>query len=95
MGFGKEYIYSELKKVDNALDKVIKLYLIGGGNMSLFGLKDATRDIDIILNEKDEMTILKDALLECGYEKKYLPAYQKMGSRLVMENKMDLDGMCS
>lgn len=87
MSFGKEYIYSELKKVDNALDNVVKLYLIGGGNMSLLGLKDATKDIDIILNEEDYTAILKDALLECGYEEKYLPAYQKMGSRLVMENK--------
>ena len=88
MSFGKEYIYSELKKIDNALDETIKLYLIGGGNMSLLGLKDATRDIDIILNEEDDMmAILKDALLECGYEEKYLPAYPKMGSRLVMENK--------
>ena len=88
MSFGKEYIYKELEKVDNVLNETVKLYLIGGGNMSLLGLKDATRDIDIILNEEDDMmAILKDALLECGYEEKYLPAYPKMGSRLVMENK--------
>ena len=87
MSFGREYIYKELKKIDDTLDKQIKLYLIGGGNMSLLGLKDATRDIDIILNEEKELSILKDALLRCGYEEKYLPVYQKMGSRLVMENK--------
>ncbi len=87
MSFGREYIYKELKKIDDTLDKQIKLYLIGGGNMSLLGLKDATRDIDIILNEEKELTILKDALLRCGYKEKYLPVYQKMGSRLVMENK--------
>ncbi len=87
MSFGKEYIHKELKKIDNAIDKQIKLYLIGGGNMSLLGLKDATRDIDIILNEEKELAILKDVLLKCGYKEKYLPLYQKMGSRLVMENK--------
>lgn len=87
MSFGKEYIYKELEKVDNVLNETVKLYLIGGGNMSLLGLKDATRDIDIILDEEKELMILKDALLKCGYEEKYLPLYQKMGSRLVMENE--------
>ncbi len=87
MSFGKEYIYEELKKIDDTLDKQLKLYLIGGGNMSLLGLKNATRDIDVILNEEKESMILKNALLRCGYEGKYLPVYQKMGSRLVMENE--------
>ena len=87
MSFGKEYIYEELKKIDDTLDKQLKLYLIGGGNMSLLGLKNATRDIDVILNEEKELIILRDALLKCGYEEKYLPVYQKMGSRVVMENE--------
>ncbi len=86
MSFGKDYIYKELKKLDGALEEQLRIYLIGGGNMSLLGLKNATRDIDVILNKEEELAILKNALLRCGYEEKYLPLYEKMGSRLVMEN---------
>ena len=86
MSFGKEYIQNELKKIDDALCEHLKLYLIGGGNMSLLGLKDATKDMDVILNKKKELYVLRDALLRCGYVEKFLPQYQKMGSRLVMEN---------
>jgi len=87
MSFGKDYIYKESKKLDGALEGQLKIYLIGGGNMSLLGLKDETRDMDVILNDEGELTILKNALLKCGYGEKYSPLYEKMGSRLVMENE--------
>lgn len=86
MSFGKEYIYKELKQLDDVVEEPLTLYLIGGGNMSLRGLKDATKDIDVMLEKERDMSVLENALLSCGYEKKFLPAYQKMGSRLVMEN---------
>ncbi|KAA0009907.1 MAG: hypothetical protein FE037_05050 [Thermoplasmata archaeon] len=87
MSFGKEYIQNELKKIDDALCEHLKLYLIGGGNMSLLGLKDATKDMDVILNKEKELYVLRNALLRCGYVEKLLPQYQKMGSKLVMENR--------
>jgi len=85
MSFGRDYIYKELKRLNESLEKQVQMYLIGGANMSLLGLKDATRDIDIIVDEI-ELPILKNALLRCEYVEKSLPIYQKMGSRLVMEN---------
>lgn len=87
MSFGKEYIRKELKKLDDVLDEQLKLYLIGGGNMSLLNLKDATKDIDVILDKEKDLPVLKNALLNCGYEEKNLPTYQKMGTRLLMENE--------
>lgn len=87
MSFGREYIYEELKKVDDVLGEHLKVYLIGGGNMSLLGLKDATKDIDVILEKEKDLQPLKNALLNCEYKEKYLQTYQKMGTRLLMENR--------
>jgi len=88
MNFGEEYIFKELKKLlDNALKMKIEVYLIGGGNMSLIRLKDATKDMDVILKKENEFAALKSALSECGYKEKHLSLYERMGSRIVMENE--------
>ena len=87
MNFGEEYIFKELKKLDNALKMKIEVYLIGGGNMSLIRLKDATKDMDVILKKENEFAAIKNALSECGYKEKHLSIYERMGSRIVMENE--------
>jgi len=87
MSFGREYIHMELGRLDEKIEDEIKLYLIGGGNMSLLGLKDATKDIDVILDGEKDLYLLKKGLLECGYREAFSPIYRRMGSRLLMENE--------
>jgi len=87
MGFGREYIHIELQKLDEKIEDEIKLYLIGGGNMSLLGLKDATKDIDVVLDEEENLHLLRKGLLECGYQEVFSSIYRRMGSRLLMENE--------
>lgn len=50
----------------------IQVYLIGGGNLALRGLKTATKDIDIVLTNKGQFSLLQN-LLEMPVPK--LPVY--------------------
>jgi hypothetical protein len=47
--FDRDYLKQEFDKLDSTAKKGIVLYLIGGGAMAFYGLKVATKDIDIIL----------------------------------------------
>ena len=50
----------------------LEVYLIGGGNLALRGLKSATKDIDIVVLNRGQFSLLKD-LLETPLPK--LPVY--------------------
>ena len=50
----------------------LEVYLIGGGNLALRGLKSATKDIDIVVLDREQFSLLK-SLLETPLPK--LPAY--------------------
>ena len=47
--FNRRYLQNEFEKLNRLLTEKVTLYLIGGGAMSFFGLKDATKDIDVIV----------------------------------------------
>jgi len=67
--FDSNYIEKEIKKINENLSKQIKIYIFGGGAMSFFDLKTATKDIDIILtSEKDTSELIK-TLYKTGYNK--------------------------
>ena len=50
--FNKNYLQQEFDKLD-AKTQPVTLYLIGGGAMAFYGLKEATKDIDIILTNAE------------------------------------------
>jgi len=87
--FDSNYIEKEIKKINENLSKQIKIYIFGGGAMSFFDLKTATKDIDIILtSEKDTSELIK-TLYKTGYNKIETkePIYIKMKTREIIENK--------
>ena len=45
--FDENYVSGELEKVGNALIKPVDLYLLGGAAMIRYGLKAATKDIEM------------------------------------------------
>jgi hypothetical protein len=68
----------------------ITLFLIGGGAMAFYGLKDATKDIDIILTNAEELANLKAGLQAIGYNEPKpnlitIP-YHKMQTNVILEN---------
>jgi len=64
----KDDIKVFLENLDNNLSENITLYLIGGGAMSLKGLKAATVDVDLVVKTKKEFEALKTGLLKIGFE---------------------------
>ncbi len=57
--FDKNYLKQEFDKLDSTAKKGIALYLIGGGAMAFYGLKAATKDIDIILTNQEDLNTLQ------------------------------------
>ncbi len=87
--FNKNYLQQEFDKL-NAKTQPATLYLIGGGAMAFYGLKEATKDIDIILTNAEQLNSLLTALSKSGYDKPaqalITKSYCKMQTNAIMEN---------
>ncbi|MEK6886209.1 MAG: DUF6036 family nucleotidyltransferase [Nanoarchaeota archaeon] len=68
--------FEEIKKLfyelNKQLNKKINLYVIGGAMLLYHGLKPATKDIDLIVSEKEDYKEFKEALSKAGFEPKIL-----------------------
>jgi hypothetical protein len=89
--FDKNYLKKEFDKLNAQTKQPLTLFLIGGGAMAFYGLKDATKDIDIILTTKDNLNNLKTALESLGYQEPnpilITRAYNKMQTSAMLENQ--------
>ena len=86
--FDSNYIELELKKINKHLNKPIDIYIFGGGAMSFYDLKTATKDIDVLLPSETEASALIKSLFKSGYNKIETkdPIYIKMKTREIIEN---------
>ena len=89
--FNREYILNELDKLALKISKPVNLFIIGGLCLIHYGLKEATKDIDVALKSSFEFDELIRALKEIGY---YEPGsieisrpYKKMAANIILENK--------
>ena len=86
--FDSNYIEQELKNINKYLNKQISIYIFGGGAMSFYDLKTATKDIDVLLPSEAEASALIKILFKSGYNKIETkdPTYIKMKTREIIEN---------
>ena len=88
--FDKDFLHQEFEKLSSRIDKPVTMFLIGGGGLAFYGLKVATKDMDIILNSADELTALTVALESLNYKKSdsilIARAYNKMQASNILEN---------
>lgn len=86
--FGQDYIRAEFQQLDDHLDDRITLYLIGGGAMAFQDLKDATKDVDVVVRNGGDLQRLRAALETIEYElvKDLDEEYERLGAQLIMEN---------
>jgi hypothetical protein len=78
----QQYLLQELDRIDAELKRRLQIYMIGGGAMALQGIKEATKDVDIIVTDSKEAERLVAVLDGLGYRKVLEPGeeYMKMGA---------------
>lgn len=57
------------KELDKVMNNKINIYVIGGAVLLHQGLKSATKDIDLVVNEKKELTEIENTLIKSGFVK--------------------------
>jgi hypothetical protein len=87
--FDKAYITSELEKIGKRVSEPISIYLIGGCAMSLRGLKESTKDIDILFQDKKTYDIFCNALFGAEYHSPYVvkDEHRGLAASAMYENK--------
>ncbi|MFQ5976156.1 MAG: hypothetical protein ACE5J5_07580 [Candidatus Hydrothermarchaeales archaeon] len=87
--FAKDYVRVELGKIGSTLGRRITVFLLGGCCMTFRDLKDATKDVDMVLTSPEDIVDVVDALKSLEYsEIKELPEeYEHLGSSAVLRNK--------
>lgn len=66
--FRSSAIRQQFSELAGLIDDELTVYLIGGGALTLEGLKNATKDIDLIVREESELKQLWSVLRSAGYE---------------------------
>ncbi len=66
--FNKEELESLLEHVGEKIEKPMKIYMIGGCALSFKGLKETTKDIDIIVTSKADFGIFDKSMKENGFQ---------------------------
>ena len=86
--FDAAYIETELEELGVTLSTDVTAFLIGGGAMAFRGLKDTTKDIDLVATTETEFDRLLAGLDDQGYEEvsELDETYQQLGATLCVEN---------
>jgi len=88
--FGVKYVNDQLRRVSEKLPGKTTVYVAGGTAMAVVGLKEGTKDIDVVVESADDMARLKEALARLGYSKPNQSlevAYQQMEAGAILENE--------
>ena len=74
------------EETDQQLTSNINIYIIGGAVLLYQGLKPATKDIDVILPNKESYSALLKALTSLGFKRKEsTETYKKMEINVILE----------
>lgn len=86
--FDSDYLRREFDRLGSALSTSTDTYLIGGGSMAFRDLKEATKDIDLVVTNRVSLNRLSDALETIGYRVVHDPGdeYASLGAQSVLEN---------
>lgn len=66
--FGSSAIRRQFSELADLIEDELTVYLIGGGALTLEDLKNATKDIDLIVRKESELRQLWNVLRSAGYE---------------------------
>jgi hypothetical protein len=87
--FNKQYVETELEKLNSALRRRTRVFVAGGAALAFYGLKEATKDIDVVVKTRTELHSLVSALRAVGYKRppgSLGRTYTKMEASAILEN---------
>jgi len=79
---------AEFHRLGGHMPREVTLIVIGGAAMVFQGTKPATKDIDVIIDVREDVGLLINTLRSSGYRTPddLEPPYIRMGARSVLEN---------
>lgn len=85
----EESLLRGLEDLGDTLDEEVDAYLLGGGNLTLRGLKDSTKDLDVVVTDRPTLTALVEALQKLGYEERrdIDEVYEQLDPSIVLEKQ--------
>jgi len=83
----EDSLLAGLAELGDTIDERVDAYLSGGANLILRGLKDTTKDIDVVVADREAFLTLVEALQELGYEERrdLEAVYEQLAPSLVLE----------
>jgi hypothetical protein len=87
---GADSIRKQFSELAELLDSELTVYLIGGGALTLNDLKNATKDIDLIVRERVELKRLYQVLTAAGYEpeEELSEEYDELGAAFILQKDL-------
>nr|WP_267164228.1 ArsR family transcriptional regulator [Halovenus salina] len=78
-----------LEELGRQLKTPVDVYLLGGGNLILRGLKDSTKDVDLVVEDGQTFFAVAETLQDQGYEERgnLESAYTQLDPSLVLEKE--------
>ncbi|AZH25924.1 helix-turn-helix transcriptional regulator [Haloplanus aerogenes] len=78
-----------LEELGDHLETPVDVYLLGGGNLILRGLKDSTKDVDIVVEDGQTFFAIAESLQDLGYEERsdLEAAYNQLDPSIVVEKE--------
>lgn len=85
--FGSSAIRRQFSELAGLIEDELTVYLIGGGALTLEDLKNATKDIDLIVRKESELRQLWSVLRSAGYEPQedLAEAYDELETAFILE----------
>jgi hypothetical protein len=90
--FNKDIIEDTLEKISRNISEKIKIYLIGGGAMIFYGRKVATKDIDIVFTNAEDLSLFSKSAIKAGFKPISEPGkeYNNIGAWMILENTVGI-----
>jgi hypothetical protein len=78
-----------IEELGDHLETRVDVYLLGGGNLILRGLKDSTKDVDLVVEDGQTFVAIAESLRELGYEERgdVEAAYNQLDPSIVLEKE--------
>ncbi|PSQ35150.1 transcriptional regulator [Halobacteriales archaeon SW_12_69_24] len=78
-----------LEALGEQLEAPVDVYLLGGGNLMLRGLKDSTKDVDLVVEDGQTFVAVAETLQDQGYEERgdLEAAYAHLDPSIVLEKE--------